>query len=210
MVLLLILFFLVLNGAICWWNCFVIGSSWHTVANEGSWWQKTVVYSAVVQSALGFTWCFSIILSGILLLYSFMAPSKLSHEDAMSIFELFNGLTYLIIVPGIVISGLALMVQSWVQAYRTRSLASGVVAGWNTFAQLSNTISMFRHIGPVFDAVRKAATDNLKKNVFVVALCLAVLSLIGGIYLTYRLIEMYAAKAALTAPDSPRSVEYVK
>lgn len=201
----LIVLFVVLNFAISYWNAYVVGSCWYAVQKEGSWWHKTIIYSALFQSAAGFTWCYSMVLSGLLFLFA-SPEGKVTPETAMAVFQLFQSLIYVILVPGLLLSGLAITVHSWMEAIKRRDLLSGGIAAWNTFAQISNTISFFRHIGPIFESIGKTIREQGSKNVILAAICLVILALLGGVYTTYKLVTKYAA-ASLRSPQQ-KSMEY--
>jgi len=182
--------FIVLNVAISWLNCVTLGKVWveMTHANIGT---KLLAWLFALMPSIGFTWSYLIIL--VLIGYS---TNHLSAEAATATMSL----GYIIIVPGLLISGFAYMLRSWAMAYRTRSFTHAGVAGWNTFAQAYNTYNAIQGFGPAFDNVFKFFFKGKgKKDQNTLVLALVLLALLGGILTTSALIKHYAAQEPMPA-----------
>jgi hypothetical protein len=60
-------------------------------------------------------------------------------------------LGYILLIPGILSSGMVITLDSWARAYRRRTIGSLGRAAWNTYAQIHNTYHAFSDIDKAFD-----------------------------------------------------------
>lgn len=191
----MILFFLVLNFAISWFNAWGCGKTWAETKSAGGW-AHFMNWMGAVMSASGFTWCYLVIL---VLVGSLIPVSDenarqtvyaISPEMLQATFEL----GYVVIIVPILGSGLAITINSWAHFYRTRTWGGGAIAGYNSFAQIHNMYQaasalpdIFRHLGSFF-----GKGDSKNKAPLMVVL-LVVAAAFGGI-LTTRAIIMSTAR----------------
>lgn len=181
-----------LNYAISWWNCYAVGSAWVEAKHAGGW-PRLLAWSGAVMAASGFSWCYVILL---VIGAGFVDPELFPPERVR------QGLSlgYVLLVPGILLSGLVITVQSWADAYRNRDWRSVGRAGWNTFAQSYNTYHAVTGFG---DALKEAGGlfrggGSKDKNAGAVILVLLVIvAICAGVIQTYALIHKYAARAPL-------------
>jgi hypothetical protein len=116
--------------------------------------------------------------------------------------QIFSALSYVILVPGFLMSGLVIMLDSWAQAYRQRTFLSGGMAVWNTYAMIHNTYSAIRGFGPALNIVEGAFdklwdrgdSDSDNKNGMLLLLVIAVVlfCLLGGVITTAAIIRRTA------------------
>lgn len=133
----LLFFVLLLNVALSYWNAVVSGTAWRE-ANALGGWGKALVWCAAIQSVIGFS-------SAYIFLVAIAVGGHFGHT-VLSLWYL------LIIIPALG-TGLVIMINSWIEAYRERSLSAMAVAGWNTFSQASNTYNASSGIGEAFSNV---------------------------------------------------------
>src|ERR1700738_4453697 len=100
---LLIAFVWVLNFGISLWNAYACGKAWVEARHAGGW-PRFMCWMGAIMSASGFTWCYLILL--VLSAYYF----EWLHKDALM--AALN-LGYILIIPGVLFSGLMITVDSW-------------------------------------------------------------------------------------------------
>lgn len=185
---LLICFLLLLNLGISYWNAYVCGKSWLEVKSVGGW-RFFIIWMAALQSALGFTWCYLIILAAGA--FHFHWISALSFSVSLQ-------LGYLLIIPGILFSGLMITIDSWAQAFRQGGALNYGVAAYNTYAQLHNTASAISSMGDAFGEVFgffSGSDDENAAPVLVIALVL--IALFSGVLTTSAIITRVSGSERL-------------
>lgn len=182
---LIIIVLMALNFAISWWNARQVGLAWYDSKAAGGW-PHFLVWMVAVMSASGFTWVYMFVLA-----LGMMFIGKLDVE----LIDGFLSLGYIMIVPGIIVSGIAIMIHSWTTAYRERTIGNMGVAGWNTFANVYNVANAFRGMPRAFESVGKLFTGkNAKNGASLLIILLALMALFGGIVTTFG-IARSAAKS---------------
>ncbi len=184
-----------LNFVISWFNAFGCGKAWNQAKAVGGW-QRLVLWSVAIMSACGFTWCYLVILA-----YGAIAFEKLTPEQASGMFAL----GYLMIIIPIIGSGLVITVDSWAYYWKRRSLGGGVVAGWNTFAQISNTYRAVSAVPEAWKLVGKAfeGKGNAKSKAPLLLIVMVFVALMGGILTTQTIIKRTARAVALEMAPMP-------
>src|SRR5206468_3184977 len=115
-------------------------------------------------------------------------------------------LGYILIIPGVLFSGLMITVDSWATAFRTKRIGDFGIAAYNTFAQIHNTYSAIRDFGTAFRDVAdffggsRSRSDDKEgdsgKAILVVILIVAI-AIVGGILLTALIIRRVAGSQPL-------------
>lgn len=196
-----VVFLLALNFAISWLNAWGCGKTWTETRHAGSV-PHFMNWMGAVMSACGFTWCY-------LLVFGFIAAQvPITNEETglsaplltMEQVSMFFDLGYLVIILPVIGSGLAITVHSWGVFYRRRSLGDGLVAGWNTLAQVNNLYGAVQHVPLALDNVTgffgsKSSGDRDAKGL--VGL-LAVAAVLAGIVTTATIISYVSKSTALT------------
>lgn len=135
------LFFLVIaTFAISAWDAYVAGMTWSIPYGLS----KFMAWCALIMSACGFL-SFWTILCGFVALEAHWIEQRGLHA--------LLSLTYLMIIFPVLGSGLAIMLHSWLEFYKRRDFSSLGVSGWNTYAQVSNTVDAFEGIPSAFGTV---------------------------------------------------------
>jgi hypothetical protein len=188
---LLIAFIWILNFAISWWNAYACGKVWAETKSAGGW-PRFMTWMGAIMSASGFTWCF--------LIPMVLGANHFEWLNADATRVAFE-LGYIMIVPGILFSGLMITIDSWARAYRDGGVLNYGVAAYNTYAQIHNTMSAIETFGGAFKDVGsfmgKAfsgdSEDSAKGAAAFLAILLVVLAAAMGIILTFVIIRKSAA-----------------
>ena len=93
---------LVLNLGISFWNARVAGISWVEAKQVGGW-PRFMIWMACIQSAVGFTWCYTLIVA---------IGAEQLHYLSASQASLVMEMGYVLVLPGIIFSGLMITVDS--------------------------------------------------------------------------------------------------
>jgi len=186
---------IILNIAISLWNAYATGKAWVEAKYAGGW-PRFMTWMGAVMAASGLSWCILI-----LLILGAVGLGKLTPYWG----EVGLDLGYILIIPGILFSGLMITVDSWARAFRTRKVLDFGIAGYNSFAQVYNTYHAIQGIGPAFGKVFEAFTGGKdKKDGSTIVLILVVFALGAGILITAAIIHHVAASAPLPSYEDAR------
>ncbi|MBM3261116.1 hypothetical protein FJY93_01720 [Candidatus Kaiserbacteria bacterium] len=198
MEMLLLIGLLALNVAISWWNCYAVGVSWKDVMAMGNWFDKTILWSGVIQSVVGFSMPILLVLAyGAVAVLTSGQPPYLTLEEGRQFMDGIFSLWYLAVIFPVLGSGLAIWAHSLRAAYQRRDFASIATAGWNTYAQISNTLNAYQHVGGAFNSVGQlfsgvlSSKDSGKAKLAFLALIIVVLALVAGVIITFTLVRHY-------------------
>ena len=140
------------------------------------------------MAACGFTWCYLVIVG----LLGTIIP--LTNEETgitaplldPATLQAFFDLGFLVIVPPILGSGLVITVASWRQVARSRSTGDGLIAGWNTFAQVHNTYTVISETPKLLSRLGDFFGESSKDKIVILLVGIAVA---GGLLTTYGIIQ---------------------
>lgn len=189
----------ILNFAISFWNAYASGRSW-TEAKAAGGWPRLMCWCGAVMSASGFTWCYLILL--VLAGYYF---EGITEQQAVVAFSL----GYILLIPGILLAGFMIMLDSWSRAFRQGGFLNYGIAAYNTYAQVHNTLSAIRGIPQAFRLVRNYFGENRSRSRddsggTVVIILLVAVALLGGVLTTAFIIMRTAASLPLPPRPSPQ------
>lgn len=191
----MIFFIWVLNLAISIWNAYATGKVWVEAKHAGGGY-RFMAWMGYLMASIGFSWDI-LILAGVVL----QSAGKITPEQA----DLFFQTGYVVLAPGILFSGYAIMFQSWANAYRQHSVVNMGVAAYNTYANLHNTFNVIDNFPKAFESVLKAFTGGSGKNkangliVFAAILCV-----LSG-FIVAALIVNRVAASGTTVPARVKS-----
>lgn len=170
----ILLFWLVLNLAISFWNAYASGA-YLTESKIIGGWIRFVVWCGLVMSACGFTWVYLTLLA-----MGAVAGQFLTTEWGEVMFKL----GYLVIIIPVIGSGFGIWAHSLADAYRRRSFGSVAIAGWNTYAQFRNTWEAASHAPGFLKDVLEAFSGKNKSSkdgaAGILVILLVVLAVAGG------------------------------
>jgi hypothetical protein len=187
-----------LNFGISIWNAYAVGMAWVETKHAGGW-PRVVAWAGAVMSASGFSWCYLIILT--------YAAYGLEWLDSSHVATAMY-LGYIVLIPGILCSGMVITLDSWARTYRQTTLGNLGRAAWNTYAQIHNTFNAVSNLdtafGSVLDALRSKGSGGSdssdKKNgavAFILVFVLVMLALLSGVLTTAVIIRRVAGNTPL-------------
>ncbi len=194
---------LIINVLISVWNCYAVGTAWKDTMAVGGWFNKLVLWSAVIQSGVGFSMPLLLGLS-----YGSVAVlSRLTSEgepimtaaQGGEMIQFMFSLWYIAVIVPILGTGLSIWAHSLRVAYQRRDFASFATAGWNTFAQINNTVSAVRNIGGAWSSVSEgfgkifSGKGDARGKILILLVFLVILSLVGGFFIAFTLVRRFAA-----------------
>lgn len=179
---------LALNFGVSWLNCWAVGGVWIESKALGGF-PRVLAWCGAIQAAIGFSGVIGFVLGAIALQLGVLPKSAASGAA---------GLWYLLIIVPALGTGLIITIQSWLVAFRERSLANMGVAAYNTLAQAHNMAGAVRGVGDAFGAVSSLfSRDDDDDAVAMLAIVLVVMALAGGAVLAAVLIRRYAGRVPL-------------
>ncbi len=201
-----IIFIWVLNFAISILNAVGCGKTWMATKERGGL-PHFMNWMGALMSASGFTWCYTIALAAIGSVITVTPdegpPGPLVAPDTM---QALLGLGYLVVIFPILGSGLAITLSSWRHLARSRSAGDAVIAGWNTYAQVSNTMQAISAVPDVLGSLsgffgKGSGSSSSDDNKTVLVIVLVAIAVLGGIATTFGIIRM-TAESTLMAEDA--------
>ncbi|MCI1822321.1 MAG: hypothetical protein LKI76_00080 [Megasphaera sp.] len=192
---LFLMFIIVLNTGISFWNAKMAGEVWAESKGIGGW-VYMITWCTAIQAMIGFSYVYITVL--------ILLGNGLHFISNQGLIFMTN-LSYVFLIFPLLGTGLALTIQSWIQASREKSLSSLGIAGWNTFAQAYNMYSAVQHIGPAFSMVQNRIEDiffhddnddNREENMLIIFL--VVLAILAGIVTTMTVINFYAGSLSVS------------
>jgi len=187
-----------LNFGISIWNAYAVGVAWVETKHAGGW-PRIIAWAGAVMSASGFSWCYLIILT--------YAAYGLEWLDSSHVATAMY-LGYIVLIPGILASGMVITLDSWARTYRQTTLVNLGRAAWNTYAQIHNTFNAVSNLdtafGSVLDALRIKGSSNSdssnKKDgavAFILVFIIVMLALLSGVLTTAVIISRVAGNTKL-------------
>lgn len=184
MTILLLVLALALNFIISWANANYVGRYWSESKEVGGSFRVYIVVGYIMAIA-GFTMVYGYIF--LLISPLFLQMAKVDQETILMFEQLASDLIYLFCVITIVPTGFYIWIRSLKNFWEKKTLANGLTAGWNTYAQIHNTMSVARNAPSALDRVVKAlfGGKGKKKADAVIALCaifVLILAIFGGYF----------------------------
>ena len=175
---------LALNFIISWANANYVGRYWSESKEVGGSFRAYIVVGYIMAIA-GFTMVYGYIL--LLISPLFLQMAKVEQETILMFEQLASDLIYLFCVLTIIPTGFYIWIRSLKNFWEKKTLANGLTAGWNTYAQVHNTISVARNAPSALSRVVKAlfgGKGKKKDNTVIVLLAIFVLilAIFGGYF----------------------------
>ena len=188
MSMLLLIGVMILNLVISFMNARNVGRVWAESKAVGGW-VRVLTWCGAIQSAVGFTFVYAIVIAYIAVSTGYLPPQMLN---------VLMSLVYLLIIIPAIGSGILITIQSWINFARDKSLMNLGMAGWNTFAQAYNTYNAIQSIGPALDTVQEGLGglfdgDGDSDNSSLRVILLAAIVLLAGVMTTTVIIRRYEA-----------------
>ena len=158
---------LLLNFAISCANAYYACTMWKVAGR----WEKAVNYAAFAMSICGFLTVTSVVVG---------ALAVALHAINANAFGALMGLVYLLIIGPVLVGGLVLTAESYIQAYKRRDIASMAGATWNTYAMAHNTYDAFSGISDSSSRVSKFFDSDGDKDDAASKIVVLVILVIAG------------------------------
>ena len=188
----MIVFIWCLNLGLSIWNSYAVGKVW-VEANHAGGMYRFMAWMGYIMASLGFSWDIFVVV-GVLL----QSSGKVTPEQA----NLFLQAGYVIMVPGFLFSGYAIMFQSWANAYRNHSVVNMGVAAYNTYANVHNTFNAIdnfpKAFGSVFKSLSSGGSGKGKANALIIFA--AVLCVLAGFIIAAIIVHRVAASDTHVPP----------
>jgi hypothetical protein len=187
---------LIFNFAVSWFNAWACGRTWNESKRTGGW-PHFVTWCAAVMSACGFTWVYLFFLA--------LVAGNIHHGNGVPLLSAHRiqqmvELGYVVIILPMLGSGLGITLSSWQTFNRNRSLMTGGVAAYNTFAEAYNTIQAIRVLPGIFgdlgDLFKRGKDEDDDTSARLVLLLVA-FALLSGVLTTTAIIRRTARVHAL-------------
>lgn len=189
---------LALNVLISVWNCYAVGTAWKDTMAAGGAFSKFLLWSGLIQAAVGFSMPILLVTSfgAIAYLTSGSDPTITVAEGGQFLQWIFS-LWYVAVIFPILGTGLAITAHSIHMAWQRRDLSSMATAGWNTYAQIHNTVSAVNHLGGAMGDVGSLfkganSDDDSKSKLALLAVVVVVFALLGGVMIAFGLVKHFA------------------
>ncbi len=179
----LLLLLLGLNFFISWRNSITVGRMWsESKVIGGS--IRVLAIAGYIMAICGFTMVYGCLL---LLAIGYIGPSipALANYPLEDVLYLASDMLYVLIVTFLLPTGFIIWYDSMVKLWRNRTLEHGFVTGWNTYAQIKNTVNAARNIPGALSRISKAlfgGKSKKKGNTVVVLLAVFIIIIVvcGG------------------------------
>ena len=174
---------LILNFAISWYNSITVGRMWSESKVIGGVFRMFSV-AGYVMAVTGFTMVYGCLLLLILPSVIPLIP-ELSWIPVNDLLSLTSDMLYVLIITFIVPSGFILWYGSLVAFVRKRTLKNGLIVGWNTYAQIRNTLSAARNMPSALGRIAEALFGKKSKGkdsgaIILLAVLIIILAVLGG------------------------------
>ncbi|HEX2859166.1 MAG TPA: hypothetical protein VHP58_03095 [Alphaproteobacteria bacterium] len=187
----------ILNFGISWWNAYVCGNVWEDSKTEGGF-IRLLVWCAAIQSALGFSSVYIIVL-----LLATTALGVVEPDMVGQLWKITLSFWYLAVIFPLLGTGLIITIHSVMEAIRRKDMLSAGIATYNTVAQVSNMYDAYQNVGATSDVAGEAVgslfsggdSDDAKAKLALLALMLVLVAVMAGAVTTYLLIQKYASTA---------------
>jgi hypothetical protein len=194
----MILFIWCLNLGISIWNAYATGKVWVEAKHAGGV-HRFMAWMGYIMASLGFSWDILVLVATLLQSLGTITP-----DQATFLFQ--TG--YVLLVPGFLFSGYAIMFQSWANAYRNHSVVNMGVAAYNTYASIHNTFNAIDNFPKAFGSVFKSFSGGSGKSkangliIFVAVLCV-----LSGFIIAALIVHRVAASDTEVPPHAPAAAQ---
>ena len=184
MTILLLVLVLALNFMSSWANAHYVGRYWSESKEVGGSFRAYIVVGYIMAVA-GFTMVYGYIL--LLVSPLFLQMAKVDQDTILMFEQLSSDLIYIFCIVTMIPTGFYIWIRSLKNFWEQKTLSSGLTAGWNSFAQIHNTISAARNAPSALGRITKAlfGGKNKKKDNSIIVLCaifVLILAIFGGYF----------------------------
>ena len=212
MTILLLMLALVLNFMISWANASYVGRYWSESKKVGGSFRAYII-AGYIMAIAGFTMVYGYIL--LLVSPLFLQLAKVDQDTILMFEQLASDLIYIFCVATVIPTGFYIWIRSLKNFWEKKTLASGVPAGWNTFAQFHNTVSAARNTPSALGRITEVlfgGKSKKKDNTIIVLLAIFVLilAIFGGYFTASAIMKKADREYDMFADLQNRKPEYFK
>lgn len=180
----LVILILAFDFFISYSNASYCGRYWsESKATGGSF--RAYVVSGYIMAISGFTMVYGYI---VIMLLPYILPlfPKFADADMTALITLSSDLLYVMIAVAVIPTGFIIWFRSVANAWKQRTLGSIVTAGWNSYAQVHNTVTACREMPHALKRIGKALFGGKKKKgseyLGAIAIFVIIIALLGGYF----------------------------
>ncbi len=191
-------FLWILNFVISFFNAWGCGKSWTETKADGSF-VHLLNWCGAIMSAVGFTWCYMMILGPMAASIPFEHEVNGKVIDApyldQASLQAFYQLGYLSLIAPLLGSGLVITANSWAYFWRQRTFGSAMELGWNSYAMFHNVYSAANHAPGAYDGISEffGGDSDSKSLVWI----LVIIALLAGCFTTYLILKTTQKSTAM-------------
>ena len=210
MAILLLVLALALNFMISWANASYVGRYWSESKEVGGSFRAYIVVGYIMAIA-GFTMVYGYIL--LLVSPFFLQIAKVDQDTILMFEQLSSDLIYIFCVATMIPTGFYIWIRSLKNFWEQKTLSSGLTAGWNSFAQIHNTVSAARNAPSALGRIAKAlfGGKGKKKDNTIIVLCaifVLILAIFGGYFTASAIMKKADREYDMFADLQKRKPEY--
>lgn len=181
---LLLVLALAVNFVISWANASYVGRYWSESKEVGGSFRVYII-AGYIMAIAGFTMVYGYIL--LLISPVFLEMLKVEQETILMFEQLSSDLLYLFCIATMIPTGFYIWIRSLKRFWEKKTLDNGLVAGWNSSAQIHNALSAARNAPSAISRVAEAifgGKDKKKDNTIIVlcAIFVIILAIFGGYF----------------------------
>ncbi|MDR2610488.1 MAG: hypothetical protein LBC58_03430 [Clostridiales Family XIII bacterium] len=179
---------LAVNFGISWFNANTVGRIWSESKQIGGG-ARVLAVAGYVMAIAGFTMVYSVIIIAIIAALG-NAGGYFTPEQLQLLIGLSSDLTYVLIVLAVIPTGIIIWINSLISFWKHKSLRSGGIAAWNSFAMVSNVISASRNLPSAFGRIF-SSLKNQRGNGAIILLALVVVAcaVLGGYFTASAIVK---------------------
>lgn len=158
---------------------------------------------------------FTMVYSYILLLVSpvFLQMAKVDQDTILMFEQLSSDLIYIFCVVTMIPTGFYIWIRSLKNFWEQKTLSSGLTAGWNSFAQIHNTVSAARNAPSALERIGKSlfGGKSKKKGNTIIVLCaifVLILAIFGGYFTASAIMKKADREYDMFADLQKKKPEY--
>lgn len=184
MTILLLVLVLALNFMISWANANYVGRYWSESKEVGGSFRIYIIVGYIMAIA-GFTMVYGYIL--LLIVPFFLQLAEVEQETILMFEQLASDLIYLFCIVTVIPTGFYIWIRSLKDFWEKKTLANGLTAGWNSYAQIHNTVSAARNAPSALGRVTKSLFGGKGKKkdnttIVLLAIFVLILAIFGGYF----------------------------
>ncbi|MBR3134669.1 MAG: hypothetical protein IKG56_04320 [Clostridia bacterium] len=191
MTIVMLVLVLVLNFGISWANAAYVGRYYSESKIVGGSFRVYIMVGYIMAIA-GFTMVYGYIL--LLISPTLLQMAEVDQDTIMMFEQLASDLLYIFCVITMIPTGFYIWIRSLKNFWENKTLSSGVVTGWNTYAQIHNTVSVARHAPSALERIAEALLGGKRKKkgnalILLLAILILILAIFGGYFTASAIVK---------------------